>query len=115
MDTTRAPLRTGRRAWGPERVRLGLSIRQLAALSGVDKAILSQAENGRLIPSGAEYDAVTEALRKVRFETSALDGMIQQAKDAEAAQNHGSHCYADEDVTSVPQCGWPEFHKAAVA
>ena len=70
MDTTHAPLRTGGRAWGPERVRLGLSIRRLAVLSGVDKAILSQVENGRMIPSGAEYDAVTDALRKAREATA---------------------------------------------
>jgi transcriptional regulator with XRE-family HTH domain len=70
MDTTHAPLHTGGRVWGPERVRLRLSIRTLAVLSGVDKAILSQAENGRLIPTGAEYDAVTAALRKVREATA---------------------------------------------
>jgi len=66
MDTTERQLKTGGRVWGPERVRLGVSIRRLAELSGVDKAILSQAENGRLIPSGAEYDAVTKALRRVQ-------------------------------------------------
>ncbi len=69
MNTRRtAPLRTGGRAWGPERVKLGISIRTLAALSGVDKAILSMAENGRLIPTGAEYQAVMAALDKVRGE-----------------------------------------------
>jgi len=60
---TRPPLRTGGRAWGPERVRLGVSLRQLQALSGVDRAILSLAENGRLVPTGAEYQAVMSALR----------------------------------------------------
>ena len=59
-------LRTGGRAWGPERVALGVSLRRLAALSGVDKAILSMAENGRLVPSGEEYTKVMDALRKVR-------------------------------------------------
>ena len=63
---TSTPLRSGGRAWGPERVALGLSIRKLADLSGVDKAILSMVENGRMIPSGEEYQAVTDALRKVR-------------------------------------------------
>jgi ribosome-binding protein aMBF1 (putative translation factor) len=63
---TQRPLRTGGRAWGPERVALGLSLRELARLSGIDKAILSMAENGRLIPSGLEYQAVEAALRKVR-------------------------------------------------
>ncbi len=63
---TKSPLRTGGRAWGPERVKLGISIRTLAILSGVDKAILSMAENGRLIPSGDEWTKVREALDKVR-------------------------------------------------
>lgn len=67
MSTTRTtPLRTGGRAWGPARVALGISIRRLADLSGVDKAILSMAENGRLIPTGAEYDAVMAALDAAR-------------------------------------------------
>ena len=60
------PLRTGGNAWGPERVALGISIRKLADLSGVDKAILSMAENGRLVPTGAEYQKVMDALRTVR-------------------------------------------------
>ena len=63
---TTTPLRSGGHAWGPERVALGISIRKLADLSGVDKAILSMVENGRMIPSGAEYQAVSEALRKAR-------------------------------------------------
>lgn len=66
QNSTRTPLRTGGRAWGPERVALGVSLRKLQELSGVDKAILSLAENGRLVPSGAEYQAVMDALRKVR-------------------------------------------------
>lgn len=70
MDTHTASLRTGGFAWGTERVLLGLSLNRLAALSGVNKAILSQAENGRLIPSGAEWTAVIDALRKVREEVA---------------------------------------------
>lgn len=65
---TSRTLRTGGKAWGPERVELGLSIRDLSRLSGVDKAILSMAENGRLIPSGAEYQSVMDALRRFRDE-----------------------------------------------
>ncbi len=60
------PLRSGGYVWGPERVALGVTIRKLAELSGVDKAILSMSENGRMIPTSAEYQAVTDALRKVR-------------------------------------------------
>ena len=66
MDTARSTLRTGGLAWGPERVALGISIRKLAELSGVDKAILSMAEHGRLVPTGPEYQAVMQALRKIR-------------------------------------------------
>ena len=40
-----------------------------------------------------------------------LDRLVQRAKDEEAAKRHGPQCYADGDVTSVPQCGWPELHK----
>lgn len=63
MDKRRQPpLRTGGRAWGPQRVALGLSLDRLSALSGVHKAILSQVENGRIIPSAEEYQRVTAAL-----------------------------------------------------
>jgi transcriptional regulator with XRE-family HTH domain len=63
-------LKTGGRAWGPERVALGLSIRDLSALSGIDRGILSQVENGRLIPSGNEWTAVTAALAKAKEATA---------------------------------------------
>ena len=56
--------RTGGLAWGPERVRLGISIRELAHRSGGDKAILSMAEHGRLVPKADEYEAVTRVLRE---------------------------------------------------
>lgn len=63
-DTRRRPLRTGGRLWGPERVRLGMSLDQLAALTGINKGILSMAENGRIIPTGDEYDRVRAALTR---------------------------------------------------
>ena len=62
---TKPPLRTGGSAWGPQRVALGVSIRRLADLSGVDKAYLSLAENGRYIPTGEQYRAVMDALASV--------------------------------------------------
>lgn len=65
-DKPRRQLKTGGRAWGPERVALGISIRRLSELSGIDRGILSMAENGRLVPSGVEYQAVMEALRDAR-------------------------------------------------
>lgn len=60
---TPQPPQTAGYAWGPERVRLGLSIRQLESLSGVSRATLSLVEQGRLVPKGSEYDAVAAALR----------------------------------------------------
>ncbi len=60
------PLRTGGFAWGRERVALGLSLERLAELSGVPAPYLSLAENGRMVPTGAEHEAVMEALRKAR-------------------------------------------------
>ncbi len=64
-------LTTGGSAWGPERVRLGLSIRELSRRSGIDKAILSMVENGRLIPSADEYQAVMAALRETQPDNAA--------------------------------------------
>jgi transcriptional regulator with XRE-family HTH domain len=61
-------LRTAGAAWGPERVALGLSVRQLESLSGIHRTTLSLVEAGRLIPTAAEYQAVTEALRKTQGE-----------------------------------------------
>jgi transcriptional regulator with XRE-family HTH domain len=61
-------LTTGGRAWGAERVALGLSLRDLAALSGINRGVLSMVERGRIIPDGDEYRAVMDALRKVRDE-----------------------------------------------
>lgn len=51
-------------AWGSERVRLGLSMRDLAELSGVNKGTLSLIEAGRLVPTADQYRDVMDALRK---------------------------------------------------
>lgn len=53
---------TGGRLWGNERVRLNVSLRDLADESGVPKGSLSLMEHGRLIPTSDEYDAVMRAL-----------------------------------------------------
>ena len=60
------PYKTGGYAWGSERVALGLSLRQLEALSGVNRATLSLVEAGRLVPTGTDYRAVMDALRAAR-------------------------------------------------
>jgi hypothetical protein len=73
-DMTRNPHQsptTRGAAWGPERAALGLSLRQLEKLSGINRGILSLVEAGRIVPSGREYAAVTEALRRYR-ETAAV-------------------------------------------
>lgn len=61
---TPQPPRTAGFAWGPERVRLGLSLRDLARLSGVAAPYLSMAESGRLVPTGDQWQAVMDALRR---------------------------------------------------
>ena len=55
-------IQTAGGAWGPQRVALGLSLRDLAKLCGVSYIKLSLAESGRLIPTGDEYQAVMKAL-----------------------------------------------------
>jgi predicted transcriptional regulator len=65
------PPKTAGYAWGPERVSLGLSLRRLEILSGISRVTLSLVEAGRIIPSGTEYRAVNDALRKVREEAPA--------------------------------------------
>lgn len=59
---------TGGRLWGNERVRLGISLNELAARSGVPKSNLSMMEHGRLIPTSEEYDRVVAALNAVKVE-----------------------------------------------
>ena len=63
---TPQPLRTGGHAWGQQRVRLNVSMNRLAELSGVSKSLLSLAEQGRYLPTGAEWEAVSRALRDVQ-------------------------------------------------
>lgn len=45
-------------------------MRELARLAGVSKAILSQVERGRMIPTGEEFIRVTAALEKVASEVA---------------------------------------------
>ena len=64
-------IKTAGAVWGPQRVALGLSLRALAKLSGVNIVVLSLAEQGRLIPTGDEYQAVVLALAIVAKEGTA--------------------------------------------
>lgn len=60
---TRPPLRTKGLAWGPERVRLGISLRELSRLAGINMGTLSHIEGGRMVPTAAEWSKVTAVLR----------------------------------------------------
>jgi len=59
----RQALRTTGFVWGRRRVELGLSVRDLARLSGVSAGLLSHFENGRMIPRADEFDKVWDALQ----------------------------------------------------
>ena len=59
----KSTVRTAGGAWGPQRVALGLSLRELAKLSGVNHVTLALAEQGRLVPTGDEYQKVMAALQ----------------------------------------------------
>ena len=65
MTTTRnvAPMRTGGFLWGNHRIRLGISITELSRRTGINVGQLSHMENGRMIPTAAEWDKVIAALR----------------------------------------------------
>ena len=63
---TPKPLQSGGHMWGPERVSLGVSIRKLAELSGVNRGTLSLVEQGRLVPTGDDYEKVRRALDVLR-------------------------------------------------
>ena len=63
-------LRSGGRLWGDRRVAARISLAQLAQASKVSKGLLSLMENGRLIPTGAEYEAITAALRRLMGEAA---------------------------------------------
>lgn len=56
------PLRTGGQLWGPRRVEMGISLRELSKRSGISRGFLSLMENGRMVPRGDEFDRVMEAL-----------------------------------------------------
>lgn len=70
---TPQPLRTGGKAWGLERVRLGISLQRLAQLSGVPEPTLSLIEHGRVVPTGEEFAAVYRALREADQPLSELE------------------------------------------
>lgn len=53
-------------AWGPRRVDLHISIRELSIRSGVNRGDLSKIERGRMVPTGEEYAKVMAVLDKAR-------------------------------------------------
>lgn len=60
----RPPLHTPGGAWGPQRVKVGISQRELERRSGINRYILSFVEQGRMIPTGEEFEKVMGVLRK---------------------------------------------------
>lgn len=68
----RLPLRTGGSLWGTRRIRAGVSIRQLAIESGVDRGLISLMESGRLIPTGEQYERVVNALERLEDDREGL-------------------------------------------
>ena len=67
----RTQIKTAGAAWGPQRVALGLSLRELSKLCGVNIVTLSLAEQGRLVPTGDEYQKVMAALGAYKPEGAA--------------------------------------------
>ncbi len=67
---TEQQLTTGGSAWGHERVRVGVSLRKLSAMTGIPRGYLSMAERGRLVPTSDEYRKVLAALDEVIGEKS---------------------------------------------
>ncbi len=53
---------TGGLLWGARRVRAKVSLRELAAASGINKGLISMMEHGRVMPTSAEYDRIVAAL-----------------------------------------------------
>lgn len=57
------PLRTNGFAWGSERVRLGISMRELSRRTGINRGTLSYLESGRMVPTADEWQRVVAVLR----------------------------------------------------
>jgi predicted transcriptional regulator len=55
-------LTTSGGAFGPLRVRLGLSLRDLQVRSGVAHGLLSMMESGRMFPTADEWEKIHHAL-----------------------------------------------------
>lgn len=61
---TRMPLRTKGQAWGPRRVELGVSLRDLSTRSGINRGDLSKIEAGRMVPTANEFQRVMAVLEE---------------------------------------------------
>jgi predicted transcriptional regulator len=81
-NRTPQPLRTKGGAWGPERVRLGISLKELARRTGINSGTLSHLESGRMNPTGAEFERVMAVLRDAEAQQS--EGTAPEASTAPA-------------------------------
>lgn len=68
---THQPLRTRGFAWGPQRVALGISMKELARRVGINHGTLSHIEGGRMVPTGEEWARVMAVLRDVEAQREA--------------------------------------------
>jgi transcriptional regulator with XRE-family HTH domain len=59
------PNRTGGHLWGPRRVEAAVSIKQLAAASGIAQGTISMMEHGRFIPTADEQATIEAALEQL--------------------------------------------------
>jgi transcriptional regulator with XRE-family HTH domain len=71
-ERQRLPLQPGAFLWGPLRARHGISLRQLAELSGESRGELSKAERGLIVVSAPMFEAVYRALAE-RVPASGVD------------------------------------------
>jgi transcriptional regulator with XRE-family HTH domain len=62
MSRRTRPLQPGPRLWGPQRARLGISLRELEARTGIGRGDLSRMENRGLEPTSDEFDRIMAAL-----------------------------------------------------
>jgi transcriptional regulator with XRE-family HTH domain len=66
-ERTRKPLQMGRSPWSLHRVAAGVSMRQVATTSGLNRGLLSLLEQGRYVPSPQEAEAILRAIEAHRI------------------------------------------------
>lgn len=62
MPRRRYELVAGPRLWGPRRVQLNISLRELEKATGINRGDLSRMENRGMEPTSEEFDRIMAAL-----------------------------------------------------